>query len=289
MALKPQVLAEGFLFPEGPRWHEGKLWFSDIHAHQVRTLSLSGKSEVVAEMEDRPSGIGFLPDGTPIVTLMRKCRVLKLGAKGATVFSDLKPLGLRGINDMVVDRHGRAYVDAYGQPDATGSPMDGIAMVTPDGAHRRVAEGMRGTNGLMITPDGKTLLAGETAGQRITAFDIAADGSLSNMRLWADVAPHHPDGSCLDAEGAVWTASPYTSAFIRVREGGRVVDRVPLKDKIAIACMLGGEGRRTLFLLTNGMRHEDISPVFSGQVEASKVCRGIIETVRVDVPGAGWP
>lgn len=290
MALsKPRVLAEGFVFPEGPRWHGGKLWFSDIHGRQVRTVDLRGKSAVVADLDDKPSGIGFLPDGTPLVTTMEGRKVLKLGPRGPSVYADLSRLPGTGINDMVVDGRGRAYVNLYGVSASPDGPADGIALVTPDGAARKVADGMRLPNGMMVTPDGRTLIAAETFGTRITAFDIGSDGSLSNKRLWADITPHRPDGCCLDAEGAVWAAAITDPAFIRVREGGKITDRIEMKDRLAVACMLGGKDRKTLFLLTNRMAYEDIMPVFGGQVDPRKVCHGAIEVVEVDVPGAGWP
>ena len=303
----PTVLLDGLLFPEGPRWHEGRLWFSDIHQHRVMTVDLEGNPAVAAECFFRPSGLGFLDDGSPLVVDMLGRRVMRIEGGTPRAFADLGALASEACNDMVVDAQGRAYVSSLGRrgPPDTPRPSElrplaphvvdyfieaGVAntpepseimLVDRDGSTQLAAGGVLSPNGLVITPDGGTLIAAETYGNRLAAFEIAADGSLQNRRVFAEVGQALPDGICLDAEGAVWMASPYTYEFLRVRDGGEIADRIALPEgKLAVACMLGGEDRRTLFLCTS------IRP--TRQVVPGRT-RGFIETVRVDVPGAGRP
>lgn len=281
MSAQTKVLLDGLVFPEGPRWRDGKLWFSDMHAMRVMTVDPSGRSEVVVEVPECPSGLGWLPDGRLLVVSMNDRKLLRLDPDGLHEVADLGHIATFHCNDMVVDGRGRAYVGNFGFDFAAGEEMTpaAIALVMPDGEVRVAAEELAFPNGTVITPDGKTLIVGETFASRLTAFDIQDDGMLTNRRLWAQLEGAVPDGICLDAEGAVWVASPLSAEVLRVREGGEVMRRIPVSTQ-AIACMLGGAERRTLFVLTAGT-------VDPEQAKRDKL--GRIETVEVDVPGTGWP
>jgi sugar lactone lactonase YvrE len=281
MTPRPRVLLDGLLFPEGPRWHEGKLWFSDMHAGKVMTVDLAGRSEVVLEVAADPSGLGWLPDGRLLVVSMKDRRLLRLDPDGLREAADLSPLATFHCNDMVVDGAGRAYVgnfgfDLYSHP----SPVvpANLVLVHPDGRIEVAASDLLFPNGTVITPDARTLVVGESFGARLTAFDVDADGRLSKRRVWAKLERAVPDGICLDAEGAIWVASPVSHAVLRVREGGEVAQRIPVETQ-AVACMLGGPERRTLFLCTA----KSFDPAQTHTRD------GRIETIEVDVPGAGWP
>ena len=282
MTLETKVLLEGLAFGESPRWHDGKLWFSDMYAHRVMTMDLDGKTEKIVEVPGQPSGLGWLPDGRLLVVSMTDRRLLRLDPGGLTEVADLSGLASGICNDMVVDKHGRAYVghtgfDFYAKQPFT--PAE-IIMVTPDGDSRVVADNMLFPNGSVITPDGHILIVAESRGSRLTVFSIGPDGSLSGRRVWANLGSDvHPDGICLDAEGAVWLANPGRNEVIRVREVGEVTHRVKVSTQ-AFACMLGGPDRRTLFILTAETFDPD---------EARAKASGRIETVRVEVPGAGLP
>jgi sugar lactone lactonase YvrE len=287
-----KVLVDGLVFPEDPRWHEGKLWFSDIHADRVMTVDLGGRLARVIEVPGEPSGLGWLPDGRLLVVSVTDRRLLRLDPGGLTTVADLGGLTSFYCNDMVVDRQGRAYVGHFGFDINAAQPVPRLAeiiLVTPDGEARVVADGLGFPNGCVITPDGKTFVVAETGSARLSAFEIAPDGSLSNRWTWAqfdglpfwDQSPGRvaPDGICLDAEGAVWVASVLSAEVLRVREGGEVTDRIKV-ETVSFACMLGGPDRRTLFVCTAETSERD----------AARVKRsGRIETVEVDVPGAGLP
>lgn len=275
------LVAEGLAFPEAPRWHDGKLWFSDFYTHKVMCIGADGKPMDVAEVPAQPSGIGWLPDGRMLVVSMTDRRLMRQDAGGLVLHADLSALASSHCNDMVVDRHGRAYVgnfgfDMFAQEEER--PAE-LILVMPDGTACVVADQLQFPNGCVITPDERTLIVAETMGRRLTAFDIAEDGSLSNRRVWADMGEATPDGICLDAEGAVWVASPPTQEFLRVREGGEVAQRIDVPDQ-AIACMLGGADGRTLYLVTGRV---------SRAPRALAERPGRIEAVRVRVPGAGRP
>lgn len=279
--LKPKVLLEGLAFPEGPRWHDGKLWFSDMHAHHVMTVDMDGNSEIIIEVPEHPSGLGWLPDGRLLVVSIFDKRLLRLDPDGLTEVADLNGLASGFCNDMVVDNQGRAYIGNAGLDTNLGKNKVGpaeIIMVTPEGYTRVVAEDILFPNGTVITPDGHTLIVAETFKSCLTAFDIGSDGSLTNRRVWASLGDGvNPDGICLDAEGAVWVAFPTNREVIRVQESGEVTHRIHAR---AYACMLGGPDRRTLFILTaETYRHDEARAKLSGR----------IEMVEVDVPGEGFP
>lgn len=279
--LKTTVLLDGLLFPECPRWHKGKLWFSDMAARQVMTVDLEGDTELIVEVPGQPAGLGWLPDGRLLVVSMTDRRLLRLDAKGLVQVSDLSKFATYHCNDMVVDAQGRAYVGNYGFDDSQPESFVPAAMVLvgPDGRTSIVAENLAFPNGTVITPDGRTLIVAESWAQRLTAFDIESDGSLSNRCVWAEVAESTPDGICLDKENAVWVASPLTGEVLRCCKGGKVTHRVR-PERQAFACMLGGPDRRTLFVCTAGTMNPD---------EIRAKVSGMIETVQVDVPGAGLP
>jgi len=285
-----RTLRAGLAFAEGPRWHDGRLWLSDIAAGEVLAIGLDGGCEVVARVPFRPSGLGWLPPelgGHLLVVSMLDHRLLRLRAGSLEIAADLSPWCGGPANDMVVDARGRAYVGNIGF-DLDAHPVaprpTGIVRVDPDGRTRLVADGMIAPNGLVLTPDGATLVVAESGAYRLLAFDVDAEGDLSNRRVFAGLPDGAtPDGICLDAEGCVWAASPTTREFLRVREGGEVVQRIPAGDdppgRAAIACMLGGPERRDLFLVSSASMIEGAAEARSSRVEV----------VRVAVPGAGRP
>ncbi len=276
-----RVLIDGLAFPEGPRWRAGKLYFSDMHAHQVLAIAMTGGPEVICEVPGQPSGLGWLPDGRMLVVSMKDRKLMRRDTDGLKTVADLSKLAPFDCNDMVVDARGRAYIGNFGfdlYANETPRPTT-LVMVSPDGAARVVAEDLMFPNGMVITPDGKTLIVGETFGARLTAFDIAADGSLANRRVWADLGTSPPDGICLDAENAIWVACPTKSEVIRVKNGGEVIERIKVETD-AFACMLGGAGGRVLFIAT--------AP--NSDPEKCRASRnGRIEYARVEVPRAGLP
>ncbi|HEB90879.1 MAG TPA: hypothetical protein ENI85_14995 [Deltaproteobacteria bacterium] len=277
----PEVLLDGLRFPEGPRWHEDRLWFSDMHAGRVMAVGMDGIAETIVEVEAEPSGLGWLPDGRLLVVSMQDRRLLRLDPKGLTEVADLSGLASFHCNDMVVDSRGHAYVGNFGFDLHAGDDPIGanLILVRPDGEAEVAAADLLFPNGMVITPDGRTLIVGESFGARLTAFDLAQDGRLSRRRVWAQLEGFVPDGICLDAEGAIWVASPVGQGGVaRVREGGEVIDRIAVEHE-AFACMLGGPDRRTLFICTS----PDSDPAKTGDR------RGRIEVVAVDVPGAGLP
>ncbi len=276
------ILLDGLVFPEGPRWHDDRLWFSDQHDHRVVAVDTEGKSETIVAVPQQPSGLGWLPDGRLLVVSMLDRKLLRLDGGTLVEHADLAPLAPGACNDMIVDEQGRAYVGNYGFDMYGGEdPRDAsLVMVAPDGRAQVVGVPLAFPNGTVITPDGTTLLVGESWGRRISAFDIAADGTLTNHRVWAELQGATVDGMCLDAEGAIWAACPFTGRCVRVVEGGTIVDEVKVSHPGAFACVLGGPDRSTLFMCTAPTHVPD---------EARVARAGRIETVTVSVPGAGRP
>jgi len=281
MSKQTTVLLDNLTFPEGPRWHDGRLWFSDFYAHEVIAVDLAGQRETIVQVPGQPSGLGWTPDGRLLVVSMTDRRLLRLDPGGLVEVADLSALAGYHCNDMVVDGDGGAYVGNFGFNSHNGDPYKAadLIRVDPDGTTSVAAEGLAFPNGSVITPDGGTLIVGETRGHILSAWDRAADGSLSNRRVWADLDGGFPDGICLDADGAIWVADPRNKETIRVLEGGEVTDRISTGDYGSFACMLGGEDRRTLFICTCLKSGADTAALRSGR----------IETVDVEVPGAGWP
>jgi sugar lactone lactonase YvrE len=278
-----EIVLDGLAFPECPRWHDDRLWFSDQHAKHVYAMDSDGKAEVIADVSGQPSGLGWLPDGRMLVVSMNDRQVLRREPEGSLVLhADLSALAPRSCNDMVVGANGRAYVGNFGFDIYTGeTPVDTcVIAIEPDGRATIAAEHVAFPNGSAITADGTTLLVGESMGQRIAAFAIAADGTLGPKREWAKLEHCTVDGMCLDADGAIWAACPYTGIVRRVRQGGEVVDEVKGTQAGAYACMLGGHDRTTLFVCS--------APTHV-PAETLVARSGRIEAVTVDVPGAGWP
>jgi sugar lactone lactonase YvrE len=275
--LESTVLAEGFTYGEGPRWHDCKLWFSDMHADAVRTLDADGVAGVGASTP-HPSGIGWTPDGDLLVTSLEHAVLHRITADGPQVHCDLSELG-PSLNDMVALPDGRVYVDVYLQRGG-GPPPGVVALVAPDGTAQVVAEGLSTPNGLAVTSDGSTLVAAESFGSRLHAWTIHADGTLADQRVFAELGERHPDGICVDVEGGVWVGCFLTGEFLRVLDGGEITHRVPTGDSWAVAPALGGPDMRTLHLLVN-------DTTFAGLATGDSTCR--IETVEVDVPGVGSP
>ena len=220
------TLVEGLLFPESPRWHDGRLWLSEKRAGRVLAVSPHAPADVetIAHVDGEPGGLGWRPDGTLLVVSMRTRSVVAVDAAGAiSTVADLSSLTTGRCNDMVVDGTGAAYVGDFGYDLAAGAaPQPGVLVLVPvDGAPSVVADDLHFPNGCVVTPDGTTLVAAESAANRLTAFDVAADGSLSGRRVFADLGDVVPDGIALDAEGAVWVADPLGNAVVRVADGGR--------------------------------------------------------------------
>ena len=276
------VVLDGLAFPEGPRWHDGRLWFSDQHDKRVVAMKPNGDAETIVEVPQQPSGLGWMPDGDMLVVSMLDRRVLRLRDGGLVDHADLSALAPGSCNDMVVGAEGRAYVGNFGFDMYAGAkPAETcVIAVEPDGRADVAADGLGFPNGSVITPDGSTLLVGESMAARISAFDIAPGGTLSNRRTWAKLEGATVDGMCLDAEGMIWAACPFTGRVLRIREGGDVVDEVTGTHPGAFACMLGGDDRTTLYLCT--------APTHVPE-EARAAHGGRIEALQVEVPGAGRP
>jgi sugar lactone lactonase YvrE len=279
-----QTLMTGLVFGEQPRWHEDRLWFSDWGTQEVIAVDLEGDSEVILQGRSFPLCVDWLPDGRLLVVSAREGLLLRMESDGSLVtHGDLTGLSHPAAgNELVVDGRGNAYVNGGGFDLMAGEEFAPgiVALVTPDGAARTVADGIAFPNGMIVTPDDSTLIVAESYAKRLTAFDIAADGSLSNRRVWADLQEGVPDGICLDAENAVWYGDVPNKRCVRVREGGEVLQTVEL-DRGCFACALGGADRRTLFMMAtewNGPAN-----MFDGPRT------GQVLTVEAPAAGAGWP
>jgi sugar lactone lactonase YvrE len=284
---QPRVLLDGLAIGESPRWHDGRLWLCNWGAAEIVAVGLDGSSEVMARGPDLLGwSIGWLPDGRMLITGEELVRVEPDGSR--VRHADLGHISPYGWNELTVDGRGNVYVNTINFDFAnfddvltTGKAPGKIALVTPDGEAREVAGDIAFPNGMVVTPDNSTLIVAESFAQRLTAFDIASDGSLSNRRAWAE--PVGPDGICLDADGCIWASSgAMTNDCARIREGGEVLERVEL-DRSCFATMLGGPDRRTLFMLVANWRGpenvDDTVEARTGQV------------LVVDAPasGVGWP
>jgi sugar lactone lactonase YvrE len=290
MTKRTNILMDGLTFGEGPRWHEEKFYFSDFYSHKVFSLDMDGNSEVVVKVPGQPSGLGWMPDGTMLIVSMKDKKLLSFNNNALSEVADLSNLAGFHCNDMVVDDHGNAYVGNFGFNTYSGEEIKpaNLILVRPGEDPCVAADDLLFPNGTVITPDGKTLIIGETYAARLTAFDINEDATLSNRRVWADFTLDAdegnvplPDGMCLDIEGAIWVASPSTAEVIRVKEGGEIFERIPVETN-AYACMLGGEDLKTLFICTSNASGVDPE-------SALREKSGKIETVTVEVQGAGKP
>ena len=288
-------LAEGIHFGEGPRWHDNRLWFSDFYSHRICSVSLQGDLRTELEVEGRPSGLGWIPDGSLLVVRMELRELWRRWPDGRFErHADLSEHSAFLCNDMVVDAQGRAWVGNFGfdldaEIHARGPEsviadhrQTMLALVQPDGSVSDAAPGERFSfpNGMVITPNGQTLILGETLSGRLTALDIGADGTLSNRREWAPTWPAIPDGICLDSEGAVWIANPLAPECRRIAEGGEVLEIIETGGLPCYACMLGGPEGRHLFML--------VAPS-SDAGEAAKAPLGKVLVTEVEAARAGRP
>ena len=290
MILNTTILLDGLVFPESPRWHDAKLWFSDVYDRKVMTVDIAGHSETMVTLPSLPSGLGWLPNNQLVIVSIIDQALLQLDLERLVNVADLRNLKSGSCNELVVSQQGWAYVgtlgfnpyaDEQGKIILTDEPyaQGKIILVTLDGTARVVADQLEFPNGMVITPDGHTLIVAETFGECLTAFDIASDGSLVNRRIWAQIKGCTPDGICLDAEGAIWVAAFGSTDVLRFCEGGAITHRARVANT-PLACMLGGVDRRTLFVATTATNQPD---------DAIARRSGCIETVRVEVAGAGLP
>lgn len=281
--LETNVLAKGLTFGEGPRWHDGKLWVSDMHAQRILTCDLDGQIEEILKVANRPSGLGWLPDGRLLYVSMLDSSLYVYADGTSELYADLKPFCGGDPNDMVVDSQGRAYVGNFGFDMLGGEEMRGadLVLVGLDQKPRVVASDLIFPNGSVITPDGSKLIIAETFANKLTTFDInAGNGDLSGRRTFADLGDRTPDGICLDAEGCIWVSCFVNGEYVRVREGGEITHRIDVGKDAAVACMLGGTDGKTLFLLTSDT---DVERLTNGDSD----CR--IEIVTAPSKAAGLP
>src|SRR5947207_8731985 len=272
-APKVATLLTGIAMGESPRWHDNRLWLSDWGAQEILAIGVDGRSEIMVRTSfGLPFCIDWLPDGRLLIVAGRENRLVRWEFDGSLVTqADLRGVSDKGWNEIVVDGRGNAYVN--GGPGI-------IALVTADRSARQVADGIAFPNGMAITPNNQTLIIAESHGKRLTAFDIAADGSLSNRRVWADLGGGVPDGICYDAEGAIWYADVPNKRCVRVREGGEVLNTIDL-DRGCFACMLGGVDGRTLFMVATEWRGP------AGMLDGAR--SGQVVTARAPAPHAGRP
>jgi len=270
-----QILSTGIAMGESPRWHDNRLWFSDWGAQEIVTVDVNGNRETVLRTPfGLPFCIDWLPDNRLLIVSGRESRLLRVESDGSlATHADLRSVSDGVWNEIVVDGRGNVYVN--GAPGV-------IALVTPDGSIRQVADGIAFPNGMAVTPDNGTLIIAESHGKKLTAFDIATDGSLSNRRVWADLGAGAPDGICIDAEKAVWYGDVPNKRCVRVREGGEVLLTIDL-DRGCFACMLGGADDRTLFLIATEWRGMEKIP------EVARARTGQILAIEAPAAGAGWP
>jgi sugar lactone lactonase YvrE len=288
-----EPFVDGLSFGECPRWHDDRLWYSDFYASTVSSAGEGGDVRVEVEVPGEPAGLGWLPDGRMLVVARKPRTVLRREEDGTLVHhADLAPTATFHANDMVVCDDGRAYVGNFGFDldtfieergvrffDPPRPPTAALVHVDPEGTTAVAAEDMDFPNGSVVFPDGRTLVVAETLSGRLTAFDRAPDGTLTNRRVWAQIAGCSPDGICLDEAGRIWVANAVGPECLLVAEGGEVLDRVET-SQTCFACMLGGAERRTLYLMTAPISTESV-------VSTRRDAR--IEQVLVDVPGAGLP
>ena len=277
-----KTLLTGLGFGESPRWHKDRLWFSNWGKQEVVAVDHKGKSEVMVRLPfaSFPYCIAWLPDGSLLIVSTSERPLLRQQKDGSLVtHADLSRLPAKGWNEIVVDGRGNTYING-GDPSDKNPTAGIIALVAPDGSARQVADGLAFPNGMAVTLNNSTLIVAESLGKRLTAFDIASNGSLSNRRVWADLKEGVPDGITVDAEGAIWYADVPNKRCVRVREGGAVLQSINI-DRGCFACMLGGTGRRTLFILAAEWLG------FERMMEG--LGSGQVLTVKAPSPGAGWP
>jgi sugar lactone lactonase YvrE len=290
--LHARLVREGLAFGEDPRWHDGRLWYSDFYRRGVYSMDTEGEERLEHVVEGQPSGLGWLPDGDLLCVSMLDHHVLRFHDGESSLFCDISAYCGFWANDMITSASGVSYVGNFGfdldvmlRDEGAAAmlvnrpPTTNLVVISPDGDVLQVIPDMDFPNGTVITPDGTTLIVGETLSCRLTAFDIAPDGRLSNRRVWAQMEFVYTDGMCLDAEGQIWLANAIAPNCLRVREGGEITAMVET-GQTSYACMLGGEDRRSLYIMT--------APT-SDRFTIADQRAGRIEVVEVDVPGAGRP
>jgi sugar lactone lactonase YvrE len=270
--MSPTPLANGFCFGEGPRWFEGLLWFSDMLGEAVHTVDLAGSMTTLALPGRAPSGLGFRPDGSLLIASTEDRQVLRYDGDTVVPVADLRDLVPANLGDMVVDDAGRAYVGSQARAGGV------LVRIDPDDTVTVVADGLDFPNGMVITPDGTTLIVAESTGRRLTAFTLTANGELSDRRPFAEGLDGPPDGLAVDSEGGVWASMTLANQFQRIVDGGAVTDRIDVDGRTAIACALGGPECRMLFLLSS-------TDAYPERLIGTK--RSRIDTVIVDIPGTG--
>ncbi len=287
-----RTVLSDLVFTEGPRWYQGRLWCSDMHDHRVISTALDGDADTVVRIDgDEPSGLGWLPDGRLLVVAMETQRLLRVEPDGEVVtHADLSSAARGSLNDMIMAADGTAYIGDMGvrihELGAERRPGQTFR-VAPDGTWESAADDLASPNGHILTDDGRTLIVAESGGGCLTAFTVAADGTLSDRRTYAQLTPEKegvvfapPDGICLDAEGAVWVADPMGARVFRVLEGGEVTDSIAFDGVIPVACVLGGADRRTLLMcVAADWKRDALVGRRTGRIDACEV----------DVPGAGRP
>jgi sugar lactone lactonase YvrE len=285
---EPRLVLDGLAMGESPRWHLGWLWFADWAAHEIVVMDTEGQRETNSKVDSLPFSIDWLPDARLLVIVGAEAK-LKVQTDAGTLrtYTDLSRISTKPWNEIVVDGRANIYVNNIGfefsgQQGTTGQGAGFIAQVTPDGSSARVvAEGLSFPNGMAVTPDNRTLIVGESYGECLTAFDINDDGTLSNRRIWAKTAGDHPDGICLDADGAVWYGDVGSKRCVRIREGGEVLAEVQL-DRGCFACALGGLDRRTLYMVAAD--YSDPQALMGGQTRTGRIL-----SIEAPAPGVGWP
>ena len=275
--MKPEPLANGFCFGEGPRWFEGLLWFSDMLGEAVHTADMRGSLTTLPLPGHSPSGLGFRPDGTLLIASTEDRQVLRYDGETVVTIADLAPVAPASLGDMVIDDAGRAYIGCQAFSGGV------IVRLDPDDSATVVAEDLDFPNGMVITEDRKTLIVAESTARRLSAFTIGDSGDpagLADRRIFADGLDGPPDGIALDAAGGVWVSMTLAHQFERITEGGAVTDRIDMDERVAIACALGGPERRTLFLLSS-------TDAYPKRLVGTRLSQ--LDAVTVDAPGAGLP
>jgi sugar lactone lactonase YvrE len=293
-----RVVLSGGAFFEGPRWRDGTWWVSDFYRRSVSRVSPDGRETLVTEVEGQPSGLGWLPDGSLVISSMKDRRLLRFADGRLATLADLSEYCGGHLNDLVIDAGGHIFTGDFGMDlMGGGEPRTAsLKRVDPDGTVTVVADGLHFPNGSVITPDGATLIVGETLGNRFTAFDLAADGSLTGRRVWAEFAPEPtgttteeviaqlvvaPDGCSLDADGHIWAADAVGGRVVRVAPGGAIVDEIRAPDRLGVyACQLGGDDGRTLLMCA--------APDFYEHLRAD-TREAVLLATEVDVPHDGRP
>lgn len=278
--MNTEILLTGLAFGEGPRWRDGYLWFSDFYRHGIFRVDENGTEELVLEVPTQPSGLGWLPNGNLVfVSMLDRCLKQMDPTGEVLAHADLSHIAGGPCNDMVVGADGTAYVGNFGFEQGEDFAQATLAIVDADGTTRSGPDGLDFPNGTVINPEGNRLVIAESYGRRLLSFDIERDGSLTGRQLFADLGERVPDGICLDVEGGIWVGDPANHSVFRVVDGGEITHHIDLELN-CYACALGGEDRRTLYLVT--------APT-SGRGGAADRREGRIERIRVETPGTGSP